>query len=60
MKYHISLNGKASRLLAPLVDALGRYVLAANKAHIDDTSVRVLYPGLGQHQDRAVVDLRAR
>ena len=38
----------ASRLLDPLVDALGRYVLAAQKVHADDTPVPVLDPGRGQ------------
>jgi transposase len=37
-----------SRLLEPLVDALGRYVLAAQKVHADDTPVPVLDPGRGQ------------
>jgi len=40
--------GGASRLVAPLVDALGRYVLAADKVHADDTPVPVLEPGRGQ------------
>jgi transposase len=37
-----------SRLVAPLVDALGRYVLAAGKVHADDTPVPVLQPGRGR------------
>jgi transposase len=37
-----------SRLVAPLVDALGRYVLAANKVHADDTPAPVLAPGRGR------------
>jgi transposase len=37
-----------SRLLEPLVDVLGRYVLAAQKVHADDTPVPVLDPGRGQ------------
>jgi transposase len=40
--------GGVSRLVAPLVDALGRYVLAADKVHADDTPVPVLEPGRGQ------------
>jgi transposase len=37
-----------SQLLDPLVGALRRYVLAANKLHADDTPVPVLAPGNGQ------------
>jgi transposase len=37
-----------SRLFEPLVDALGHYVLAAQKVHADDTPVPVLDPGRGQ------------
>jgi len=40
--------GGSSRLLAPLVDALRRYVLAARKLHADDTPVPVLAPGTGK------------
>ena len=40
--------GGASRLVQPLVDALGRYVLAPGKVHADDTPVPVLDPGRGQ------------
>jgi transposase len=40
--------GGASSLLAPLVEALGRYVLAAKKLHADDTPVPVLAPGTGK------------
>jgi transposase len=40
--------GAAARLLAPLVDAVGRYVLAAEKVHTDDTPVPVLDPGRGK------------
>jgi len=40
--------GESSRLLAPLVDALRRYVLAASKLHADDTPVPVLAPGTGK------------
>jgi transposase len=35
-------------LLDPLVAALGRYVLAAQKVHADDTPVKVLAPGEGK------------
>jgi transposase len=40
--------GETARLLAPLVDVLGRYVLAAEKVHADDTPVPVLDPGRGK------------
>ena len=40
--------GGASRLLAPLVEALRRYVMATSKVHADDTPVPVLAPGQGQ------------
>jgi transposase len=40
--------GESSRLLAPLVDALRRYVLSASKLHADDTPVPVLAPGTGK------------
>lgn len=33
---------QAARLLSPLAEAIGRYVLAANKIHGDDTPIRVL------------------
>jgi transposase len=39
--------GGATKLLEPLVDALGRYVRAAAKLHADDTPVPVLSPGRG-------------
>ncbi len=39
--------GGASQLLAPLIDALGRYVMGADKLHADDTPVPVLCPGRG-------------
>ena len=39
--------GQASVLLAPLVNAVGRYVLSAHKIHGDDTPVAVLCPGRG-------------
>jgi transposase len=50
--------GGASWLLEPLVDALGRYVLAAGKVHADDTPVPVLDPRAWEDQDWAAVDLR--
>jgi transposase len=39
--------GGSAALLQPLVDALGRYVIAASKLHGDDTPVPVLCPGRG-------------
>jgi hypothetical protein len=39
--------GGASRVLAPLVEAVKRYVLATGKLHGDDTPVPVLAPGTG-------------
>jgi transposase len=40
--------GGVARLVAPLVDVLGRYVRAAGKVHADDTSLPVLDPGRGK------------
>jgi transposase len=40
--------GGASRALAPLVEAIRRYVLEAGKLHGDDTPVPVLAPGNGR------------
>ena len=40
--------GGTSQLLAPLVDAVRRYVMAASKLHADDTPVPVLAPGNGK------------
>jgi transposase len=40
--------GAASALMQPLVDALGEYVLTAEKLHADDTPVPVLAPGTGK------------
>lgn len=40
--------GRSTALLRPLVDALKRYVLSAQKIHADDTPVPVLAPGEGQ------------
>jgi transposase len=39
--------GGASELCTPLIDALARYVLGAEKLHADDTPVPVLCPGRG-------------
>jgi transposase len=40
--------GGASRLVAPLVEALRRHVMSGSKLHADDTPVPVLAPGLGK------------
>jgi transposase len=40
--------GDSSKLLTPLVEALRRYVMAAEKIHGDDTPVPVLAPGNGK------------
>jgi transposase len=40
--------GGASSVLAPLVDAIRRYVLDARKLHGDDTPIPVLAPGNGK------------
>jgi transposase len=40
--------GACSALLRPLVEAIRRYVMAANKIHADDTPVPVLAPGNGK------------
>jgi transposase len=40
--------GGCARLLDPLTEALGRYVMAAQKLHADDTPVPVLDPGRGK------------
>jgi transposase len=40
--------GETSRLLEPLVEAIRRYVLGAEKLHADDTPVPVLAPGNGK------------
>ena len=39
---------QCEQLLDPLVAALGRYVMAAQKVHADDTPVKVLQPGAGK------------
>ena len=40
--------GASSRLIEPLVEALRRHVMAAQKLHADDTPVPVLAPGNGK------------
>jgi transposase len=40
--------GAASDLLAPLVDAVQKHVLAGHKLHADDTPIPVLSPGNGK------------
>jgi transposase len=40
--------GQCEYLLRPLVDAVRKHVLSADKVHADDTPVPVLEPGLGQ------------
>jgi transposase len=40
--------GETSYLLQPLVEALRRYVMSADKLHADDTPVPVLAPGNGK------------
>jgi len=40
--------GAASDLLAPLVEAIGKHVLAGRKLHADDTPMPVLAPGNGK------------
>lgn len=40
--------GQTSRLLEPLLEALRRHVMSANKLHGDDTPVPVLAPGNGK------------
>jgi hypothetical protein len=40
--------GQVAWLLDPLVDAIAKHVFAGEKIHGDDTTVRVLEPGLGR------------
>src|SRR6185312_7026939 len=40
--------GQCAALLRPLVDALGRHVMAGDRVHADDTPVPVLAPGAGK------------
>jgi hypothetical protein len=42
--------GKATALLAPLADAIGRHVLAGQAIFADDTPVAMLAPGTGKTQ----------
>lgn len=42
--------GESARLLAPLVQAVRRHVLEAEKLHADDTPVPMLAPGQGKTQ----------
>ena len=51
--------GQVAGLVRPLIDALARYVMAGERVHADDTEIPVLEPGLGEHPQSAVVDLRA-
>src|ERR1700683_1162165 len=41
-------GGETSRLVDPLLEALRRHVMTAQKVHADDTPVPVLAPGLGR------------
>jgi transposase len=52
--------GQTARLLRPLVDAVGTYVMTAERVYADDTTVPVLDPGRGRTKTGAVVVLRAR
>jgi transposase len=47
--------GRMAGLLDPLVQAIGRHVCAGSVLHADDTTVEVLAPGQGPHQDRAIM-----
>ena len=40
--------GKSAALMRPLLDALGRHVMSAERLHADDTPVPVLAPGAGR------------
>jgi transposase len=40
--------GKSTALLSPLIDAIGRHVMAGAAIHADDTPVNVLAPGTGR------------
>ena len=51
--------GGASRMLQPLVEALKKYVLSAEKLHGDDVPVPVLAPGNGKTKTGRFVDLRS-
>jgi transposase len=43
--------GSVSRLVEPVIDALGDYVLSAQKLHVDDTPIPVLAPGTGKTKE---------
>jgi transposase len=49
---------QAARLLSPLAEAIGRYVVAADKVHGDDTPIRVLGGGGRQGSHRTPVGVR--
>ena len=49
-----------SQLFEPLVEALRRHVMAAQKLHADDTPVPVLAPGNGKTKTGQTMDLRTR
>ncbi len=40
--------GQTARLMRPLVEAVGTYVMSAERVHTDDTTVPVLDPGRGK------------
>jgi transposase len=40
--------GQSTRLMRPLVEAVGRHVMSAERVHADDTTVPVLDPGRGK------------
>ena len=40
--------GQTARLMRPLVEAVGTYVMSAERVHADDTTVPVLDPGRGK------------
>jgi transposase len=40
--------GQTARLMRPLVEAVGTYVMSADRVHADDTTVPVLDPGRGR------------
>jgi transposase len=42
--------GQTAQLMRPLVDAVGTYVMTAERLHADDTTVPVLDPGRGRTQ----------
>jgi transposase len=47
--------GACSALVAPLVDALRRYVLAGGKVHANDTPVSVLAPRQWPNQNGSAI-----